>query len=141
MKITRSKEWWLRLAQSEPDLPCTAGVPDKEATMTNEEMDKLWGSLADATKRLAKLLTEQHCLRAINDAYERLKELGWKEMCGAPKDMPCEAIWPGATMIGEARWAAFSASFSEAQGDGAWIARPWEHWPSQPILYRPRERK
>lgn len=30
MRIERSREWWLRLAQSEPDLPCIAGAPDAE---------------------------------------------------------------------------------------------------------------
>jgi len=28
MKLIRSKEWWLRLAQAEPDCDCAAGAPD-----------------------------------------------------------------------------------------------------------------
>jgi hypothetical protein len=28
MKFVRSKEWWLRLVDSEPDVPIAAGVPD-----------------------------------------------------------------------------------------------------------------
>jgi len=88
--------------------------------MDAKELDKLWGSLADASKRRAKLLTEEHCLRAITDAYERLRELGWRDMCAADRSKSVEVIVPGHPQIAEARWYAHSENFAKLSGD--WLA-------------------
>lgn len=36
MKFIRSKEWWLRLIDREPDVPISAGVPDAVPHITRE---------------------------------------------------------------------------------------------------------
>lgn len=100
--------------------------------MTREELDAIWGSIADAAKRRKKNLpTEQHCLRAMFDAYQRLKELGWNDMMYAPKDgQLVESVSFGSTGI-------HPASYSGDWPNGTW----WVHdagdlWPSTPVMYR-----
>lgn len=100
--------------------------------MTHEEINALWGSIADAAKRRAKNLpTEQHCLRAMMDAYQRLKELGWNDIIYGPKDgTATDTISFGSTGVHSAHY------------DGEWPnGRWWVHdggdlWPGQPVMYR-----
>lgn len=100
--------------------------------MTREEIDALWGSIADADKWRAKNLpTEQHCLRAMFGAYQRLKELGWNDIMYGPKDGSItETISFGSTGIHPAHY------------DGEWPdGRWWIHdggdlWSGQPVMYR-----
>jgi hypothetical protein len=100
--------------------------------MTREEIDAIWGSIADAAKRREKNLpTEQHCIRAMFDAWQRLKELGWNDAVYGPKDgTVVETISVGSTGI-------YPAHYMGDWPDGHW----WVHdagdlWPAQPALFR-----
>lgn len=80
----------------------------------------------------AKIMpTEDAALRVMFAAYQRLKELGFKEAIYCPKDGGTfDAIEAGSTGIGTCSY------------DGEWpTGRWWMHeagdmWPSRPILWR-----
>lgn len=100
--------------------------------MGDQEIENLFGSIAEAEKRRAEQMpTEQHCLRAMFDAYLRLKELGWNDMIYAPKDgQVVDSISVGSTGI-------HPANYLGEWPEGRW----WVHdggdlWPSTPAMYR-----
>jgi hypothetical protein len=97
--------------------------------MGEDEIEKLFGSIEDARKRREKSLpTEQHCLRAIHDAYQRLKELGWNDMVYAPKDEKVETISVGSTGIHPATW------MDGASAGLWWIHDGGDLWPGSPVM-------
>lgn len=96
--------------------------PDIEAIIA--EIDR------KAKERAERIPDTQAALRLMFDCCERLKELGWRDMMYAPKDMRAEQVitW-GSTGIFAAQWMGTSW-FVEDGGD---------LWPSEPLMYQPSE--
>lgn len=111
-------------------------MPDgSHVPLLKSEGDAIWAS-ADAAqeKRAADMPTEQDAIHAMWSAYQRLRELGWRNAIYCPKDgTEFDAIEAGFTGIHRAHY----------QGDwpngGWWIADGGDLWPSRPVLYRPTE--
>ncbi len=75
---------------------------------------------------------ERAAIRHAHDAYQRLVELGWREVASAPCDRsPLLLIEPGSTGI--------HRGFRDAERR-FWIAEAHDLWPSRPMLYRPAAR-
>ena len=86
-----------------------------------------------AAKRTEKMPTEKEAIAVMFDAWQRLKELGWREAMYCPKDGTFfDAIEAGSTGIHnccyQGEWPTGSYDIYDA-GD---------IWPSHPILFRPR---
>jgi hypothetical protein len=75
--------------------------------------------------------TEKEALRAMFNAYQRMRELGWREAIYCPKDgTPFQVVEAGSTGIHE-------CSYSGEWPKGTWwIHADGDVWPSHPILYR-----
>jgi hypothetical protein len=101
--------------------------------MTRDEAEALWKQ-ADEEKaaRARDMPTEQDALKAMFRAYQRLKELGWREAMYCPKDgTHFDAIEAGSTGIHDCNY----------QGEwptGSWWIYDDDVWPSSPILFRER---
>lgn len=100
--------------------------------LTKEQAAELWQRCEEAQKdRAARMPDEETALRVLQDAYQRLKELGWREAIYCPKDRSLfEVIEVGSTGVHdcyyEGRWP-----------DGSWwIVGDGDLWPSRPILFR-----
>lgn len=78
-----------------------------------DEADRLWAKCEAEDKRRAEAMPdEQSALKAMFDAWYRLKELGWREVIYCPKDgTPFKVIEAGSTGI-------FDASYSGEWPDG-----------------------
>ena len=87
-------------------------------------------------ERAVKLPDEQSALNAMFEAYDRLREFGWREACYCPKDgTPFQAIEAGSTGI-------FDCTYQGEWPTGSyWIADGGDLWPSTPILFRPYPEK
>lgn len=86
---------------------------------------------AARASRLAAMPDEQSAIRAMFDAWMRLKELGWNDAQYCPKDgSSFDALEAGSTGIHRCRY----------EGDwptgNYWIEAEGDLWPSRPILYR-----
>lgn len=84
---------------------------------------------AEAQKqaRAEQLPTEFDCIRAIQQAYLRLKDLGWNDACYAPKDGTAfEAIEVGCTKVLEC----------QTLGSSVFAAHGGDWWPSRPFVFR-----
>lgn len=82
-------------------------------------------------ERAERLPDEQSALHAMFEAYDRLRELGWREAIYCPKDGTAfQVIEAGSTGIFECRYY------------GEWPTGHWlvsdagDLWPSRPILFR-----
>jgi len=83
-------------------------------------------------KRAARMPTEADALREMFTAWQRLKDLGWKEAIYCQKDgTEFLAIEAGSTGI-------HSCTYSGKWPDGHWWIHDGDIWPSRPILWRPR---
>jgi hypothetical protein len=86
---------------------------------------------ADAAKekRRVDMPTEQDAVRALWSAYQRLKELGWRETCYAPTDVRLRVIEPS------------SSGIHIGSRHHPWPEKTWwleshdDLWPSTPCLY------
>ena len=80
-------------------------------------------------QRAETMPTEWEALLLLNDAYTRLRELGWRDARYAPCDprREIEVIEAGSTGIFHAR--------RDAQGY-FWVTNEDETYPSEPILWR-----
>lgn len=104
--------------------------------MTAEDANKIWRQAEKRkAERAGKLPDEQACLDAMFEAYQRLKELGWNDACYCPKDGTVfSVIEAGST-------GTFDCHYQGEWPDGSW----WTHdkgdlWPSDPILFKPKEK-
>lgn len=86
--------------------------------------------------RAALMPTEQDAIFLINDAYQRLKELGWDDPAHCPKDgSGFDVIEAGSTGIHKCFY------------EGKWPSGSWliesdgDLWPSRPLLYRITDRE
>ena len=102
--------------------------------LTRAEADAIIKACDEARdKRAADMPDEQAAINAMFQAYQRLKELGWREAIYCPKDgTSFDAIEPGSTGI-------HTCSYSGKWPKGSW----WVHnagdlWPSRPCLFKPK---
>lgn len=88
---------------------------------------------ADAAmaKRAADMPTEEDAARAMWSAWQRLKELGWRETCYGPTGQTVRLIEPG------------SSGIHQGSRHEPWPSKTWwvedcgDLWPSNPCLFKP----
>lgn len=86
---------------------------------------------AEKARRAAAMPTEADALKAMHDAYTRLKELGFKEAIYSPKDGTVfDAIEPGSTGVHKCVY------HGEWPTGGWWWLETGDLWPARPCLYR-----
>jgi hypothetical protein len=86
---------------------------------------------ARKAKREADMPTEQDAINSFFEAFERLRELGWREAVYCPKDgSSFKVIEPGGTGI-------HPCHYSGKWPDGSWwIEHDGDLSPSRPALFR-----
>lgn len=96
--------------------------------LTQNEWDAMLGAIEAAKReRAEKMPTELDALRFMFSAWERLKELGWREAMYAPRDgRTLEFIEAGSTGIHR----------GHKDEKFTWIHDAGDLWPSNPILFR-----
>lgn len=100
--------------------------------LRRDEASALWAACEAAReKRAADMPDEQAALNVMGQAFERLRELGWREAIYCPKDgTPFQVIEPGSTGIHRAHY------------HGEWPTGGWliegdgDLWPSRPCLFK-----
>jgi hypothetical protein len=95
------------------------------------EADLLIAS-ADAAqaRRAADMPTEEDAARAMWSAYQRLRELGWRETCYGPTGKTVQLIEPGSSGI-------HAGSRHDPWPEKTWwITDGGDLWPSSPCLFR-----
>lgn len=101
---------------------------------TPDQIARLEAAIERKDVALAALKpTVEAALNALQNAYQRLQQLGWRDAIYCPKDgSTFEAIEAGSTGIHDCHY--------EGQWpDGSWwVAADGDLWPSRPILYRPK---
>jgi hypothetical protein len=100
--------------------------------LTRTDADAIIESARRAEQeRAEKMPTEQDAIRAMWSAFERLRELGWKEAMYCPKDgTEFDAIEAGSTGIHSCVY------HGEWPTGSYWIQADGDLWPSNPILFR-----
>jgi hypothetical protein len=97
----------------------------------NEAEAMLAAADAAKAKRAADMPTEEDATRALWSAYQRLKELGWRETCYGPTNKTVRVIEPG------------SSGIHQGSRHEPWPEKTWwleDHgdlWPSNPCLFKP----
>lgn len=82
-------------------------------------------------KRAADMPTEQDAARALWSAYQRLRELGWRETCYGPTNETVRLIEAGSSGI-------HTGSRHEQWPETTWwIEDGGDLWPSMPVLFAP----
>ena len=85
-------------------------------------------------KRSEDMPTESDALRAMFQAYQRLRELGWRDAIYCPKDgSHFNAIEAGSTGIHD-------CSYDGEWPKGRWWIYDGDIWPSRPILFKLKEK-
>ena len=83
---------------------------------------------AAKARRAADMPTEEDAARVMWSAYQRLRELGWRETCYGPTNETVLVIEPGSSGIHQGvRW-------------NDWPEKTWwidGDWPSTPCLFKP----
>lgn len=100
--------------------------------LSKEEAERLWKDCEDRDKeRALKLPTEQSAINAMFEAYDRLKQFGWREAIYCPKDgSTFDVIEAGSTGIHKCHY------------EGEWPTGSWlvqdddDTYPSRPVLFR-----
>lgn len=100
--------------------------------VTKETFDELLASIeADEAARAARMPDEYAALMQMQDAYTRLKALGWKDAIYCPKNGTIfDAIEAGSTGIHDCHY------MGEWPDGGWWTHDGSDLWPSRPILFR-----
>lgn len=100
--------------------------------LTAADATRLWDKIRNAHKeRAEKMPDDAAALRVMQDGFQRLRDLGWREAIYCPKDGSVfEVIEAGSTGI-------FDCHYDGEWPNGKW----WVHdngdlWPSRPILFR-----
>jgi len=91
--------------------------------------EMIWAEVEGQRRtRAANMPTEQRAISTLFDAWYRLKELGWREACYAPRDgRLCEFVECGSTGIHQ----------GHADENGRiWLHADGDLWPSNPVLFR-----
>src|SRR5213080_394944 len=108
------------------------GFPQmRHEPLTRAEANTLWAACQKAAEdRRARMPDEKSALRAMHDAYIRLKDMGWNDAVYCPKDgSHFEVIEAGSTGIHD-------CAYQGKWPDGSWLVYDEDIWPSRPILYR-----
>jgi hypothetical protein len=100
--------------------------------LRRSEADAILASVEAAkAKRAADMPTEEDAVRAMWDAWYRLKELGWRETMYAPTNESVRLIEAG------------SAGIHRGSRHDPWPEKTWwiessdDLWPSTPCLWKP----
>lgn len=113
-----------------------SGFPElQHEPLTRAEADELLQRSDHAkAQRAAAMPTESDAIVAMWSAWQRLKELGWRDAIYCPKDgTPFQAIEAGSAGIHE-------CSYLGKWPTGSWLCHAdGDLWPSRPILYRCNE--
>jgi hypothetical protein len=100
-----------------------------EPLRQNEAEALLAAADAQKAKRAADMPTEEDAARALWSAFQRLRELGWRETCYGPTNQTVRLIEPG------------SSGIHEGFRMDPWPEKTWwvgsEMWPSNPCLFKP----
>jgi hypothetical protein len=84
-----------------------------------------------ARARAVKLPDDNACLAQMQEAYQRLKELGWNDAIYCPKDGTIfDAIEAGSIGIHDCHY------MGEWPKGSWWTHEAGDLWPSRPTLYR-----
>ena len=100
--------------------------------ITRAEADAIIAEVnARRAARAAAMPDEKSAIKTMFDAFDRLRELGWREAVYCPKDgSPFEVIEPGSTGI-------FRCHYEGEWPDGSWwLECDGDIYPSRPILFR-----
>lgn len=85
---------------------------------------------AEQAKREADMPTEEDAVRAMWSAYQRLRELGWRETCYGPTNKTVRLIESGSAGIHQgSRWEPWPEKTWWVQSEG-------DLWPSNPCLFK-----
>lgn len=86
---------------------------------------------AEQAKRAADMPTEAEALSVLFQAYQRLRELGWRNAIYCPKDgSTFDAIEAGSTGIHRCTYE------GEWPNGRWWIYEGGDIWPASPILFK-----
>lgn len=96
--------------------------------LTAAEWDAMIAAIeAEKRQRAEAMPTEDDAIKAMFSAWERLKELGWREAMYAPQDgRMLQFIEAGSTGI----------HHGHKDGKFTWLHEASDLWPSNPILFR-----
>ena len=100
--------------------------------MTDLTAGKIWKDAETAKAERAEAMpTVQDAIDAMQEAYQRLKDLGWRDAIYCPKDRKLfEAIEAGSTGV-------FKCHYDGDWPKGSWwIHEAVDLWPGRPILFR-----
>jgi len=102
--------------------------------MTTTEIERMFAEFEAAEKaRAVAMPDEKTALMVMFSAYQRLKELGFREAIYCPKDGTLfDAIEAGSTGIGTCNY------YGEWPAGGWHMHEAGDLWPSNPILWRPK---
>jgi hypothetical protein len=111
--------------------PDTSFPKMRHEPLTRAEADALWEAAEKAkAERTARMPDEQSAIRAMFDAWQRLKELGWNDPMYCPKDgSHFQVIEPGSTGIHD-------GNYMGEWPKGAWWVYDGDVWPSHPVLFK-----
>ena len=100
--------------------------------LTEKEADQIWAHPEEVEKRRKELMPTQHdALKAMQEAYIRLKELGWSEAIYCPKDgSHFDVIENGSTGTHDCYYD------GEWPNGSWWVCTEGDIWPSRPCLYK-----
>lgn len=100
-------------------------ITAEEQAAINAEFD------AEKADRAARFPDEKSAINGMFDAFDRLRELGWREAIYCPKDgTEFQAIEAGSTGIHRCHYQ------GEWPTGSWWVAADGDLWPSHPILFR-----
>lgn len=100
--------------------------------LTEQQAEALWKS-AEASRAVieVKYPDEASCLKAMCEAFHRLKDFGWSEAMYCPKDgSSFDAIEAGSSGIHRCHYS------GDWPNGSWWVADAGDLWPSSPILFR-----
>lgn len=99
--------------------------------LTRAEAAAMWKAVeTEKAARAERMPDEQAAIRQMQDAYTRLRELGWDDPSYCPKDgSHFKVIEPGSTGIHD-------ANYTGEWPKGTWWVYGGDVWPSRPVLFR-----
>ncbi len=101
--------------------------------LARAEADELWEAEdASDKRRKEEMPDEKAAVHRMQDAWTRLKDLGWNDACYCPKDgSSFQVIEPGSTGFHRCHYR------GEWPNGKWWIEEDHDLFPSRPILWKP----
>lgn len=97
--------------------------------LSEEQATAIWDlAMRQKSDRAERMPDTESAVRAMCDATNRLRELGWRDAMYAPKDRPLLLIEAGSSGI----------HHGYRDDIGFWI-EDGDTWPSRPVLFREQE--